>query len=145
MRRLREGRVRISLLLLWLCHCTGSLHCLRALAGFPPNLSLLGLHTTYTQLAFPNSTRFLGRWISRILHHFLEWPPPPSLNIDLVTLGLGHFFCWGMAGPILSAGVKGNISSSLGRWCRIVLFHCLQVLRKAIDKTNIIHLKKLYV
>ena len=54
-------------------------------------------------------TKYFGRWISTILHHFSSASPvPPSLNIGSSINASRVFFLWARAVPILNTGVRGD-------------------------------------
>ena len=54
-------------------------------------------------------TKYFGRWISTILHHFSSASPvPPSLNIGSFINASRFFFLWARVVPILNTGVRGD-------------------------------------
>jgi hypothetical protein len=74
-------------------------------------------------------TKYFGRWISTILHHFSSASPvPPSLNIGSFINASRFFSFMGPRCPnIKYGGEGGSTSTGLDKWCRILLLHCLQV------------------
>ena len=115
----------------------------------PETSCLLELHfraplvdqdTTYIRFLLRRLTLYSGRWISKILHHFFKCTAPraPSLNIVPNTCGVTLFFFSELVRlNIKRGGEGGTASTSLDKWCRILLFHCLQVSENTPNGSNV--------